>query len=961
MASIADKPKTSDEELDNLFKGLGIQSQINTELPKVAVMNFGRLNPPTRGHFTLLNYISKQADILGGKGFIFVSASQNYLPPHKGTKWRPVVSRVTKGTYRSNKSNENPLSVWDKMKVLHKFPKIDNLEYINPQGVVGRPYTMDRAADYLRQNGYNDIYLVVGTDRFAQLKQMGVEDKWDITLIEHPRSERLEDLTLYSMDMKAKLHKKHFKTPPQAISGTQARAAAAEHAINSINTIDTMTLRQAKIAINNRTNPMYQGHGFISFKEYMPDNLTDEQLELIIYKLKKGMLLRPSQSYTNNHKKNRMVRRSSLNKKGGKRRKRTRKKRGGERHKYNKELYFRNGQIWKYINSIEDDCDFVILDAEFNKNGTVKGFEYKITGSSKWEGHKRKNPGLTSWFKNLEPLEEEPSESEAEKDYEIVEEHNRGGKRRRRTRKKRGGERHKYNKELYFRNGQIWRYKSSIEDDYDFVILDAEFNENGTVKGFEYKITGSSTTSEHIVEKMKENQNQALTSWFKHLEPLEEEPSESESEKDDEIVEEHNRGGKRRRRTRKKRGGNGDKINLSITKEVWVAMDKNKQIEYINDPDLKLFGDIPITDKQREEVLFFINEPDLWVQMQMKEELPYEDGKESQPVVLSDKQLEEINPILFPGKKGGKRRKKKTRKKRGGTGDTIKRLITYKKPAKQMSEQDNWRFRQANPVTEWKVNCTIEKVNDLLNVLKQSLNSTNSQTKLSSTNFNGAQTQIKLCLKKFKEDMAKTSGKFPVKEYVDLMKKWKEFEEEKYETFGGKRRRTRKKRGKGKKTALSIAEQDWKPSNESYKTIDGKIPRNTGEVDKYVRKVKKIEDDIKHITKKEDKFMQDWKTGDELLGSMHEMFASNPSQDMRLIAMQNRVRELKKERQHILDLIETIQSKEKRKSDSPSSQHIVKRHHQKLYPEIAKKFFGGKKKKKTRKKNKKKRIKTKKK
>ncbi|RZD40564.1 MAG: hypothetical protein CXT73_06415 [Methanobacteriota archaeon] len=326
MASIVND--INNDELSELFGRMGIQSKISTELPKVAVMNFGRLNPPTRGHFKLLNFISEQATSLGGNGFIFVSASKNFLPPHKGTKWRPPVSQVTKSTYRSNKSNENPLSVWDKMNVLHKFPKINNLEYINPQGEKGRPYTMERAANYLRKKGYNDIYLVVGTDRFEQLKQQRVENKWDITLIEHPRSERLEDLTLYSIDTEAKLHKKHFKTPPQAISGTQARAAAAEHAINNINKIDTMTERQAETAIENRKKPIYRGHGFMAFKEYMPYNLTDVQLELIIYIIKKGMLLRPSQSYTNNHMKNRMVRRSSLKKKGGKRR-RTRRRKGG--------------------------------------------------------------------------------------------------------------------------------------------------------------------------------------------------------------------------------------------------------------------------------------------------------------------------------------------------------------------------------------------------------------------------------------------------------------------------------------------------------------------------------------------------------------------------------------------------------------------------------------------------------
>lgn len=332
MASIAAKNKADMDDLTKLFQQTRInEAEDYIKKRKVAVMNFGRLNPPTRGHYKLLEYIADQAKLLGGKGFIFLSASQNYLPPHKGTKWRPVVNRVTKSSYYSNKSNENPLSVWDKMNILHKFPEIENLEYINPQGEKGRPYSMDRAADFLRNKGYTDIYLVVGTDRFKQLKDKGVESTWNLTLIEHPRSERLEDLTLYSIDKT--IPKKSLEINPEAISGTKSRAAAAEHAINGIAGINSMTLRQAEEAIMNRKKPMHQSHGFTTFKEYMPSILTDSQLELIIYKIKKGMLLRPSQSYTNNHKKNRMVRRSSMTKtkkKGGKRRKKkTRKKRGG--------------------------------------------------------------------------------------------------------------------------------------------------------------------------------------------------------------------------------------------------------------------------------------------------------------------------------------------------------------------------------------------------------------------------------------------------------------------------------------------------------------------------------------------------------------------------------------------------------------------------------------------------------
>ena len=364
MASIAtDTTKDTMDNLTSLFQETKITKTKALDYKrKVAVMNFGRLNPPTRGHYKLLEYIAEQAKLLEGNGFIFLSASQNYLPPHKGTKWRPVVNRVTKSTFRSNKSNENPLSVWDKMNILHKFPEIENLEYINPQGAKGRPYSMDRAADYLRNKGYTDIYLIVGTDRFKQLKDKGVESEWNLTLIEHPRSERLEDLTLYSIDKT--IPKKSLEINPEAISGTQARAAAAEHAINGINGIDSMTLRQAKEAITNRRNPMHQSHGFTTFKEYMPDILTDSQLELIIYKIKKGMLLRPSQSYTNNHKKNRMVRRSSITKTktkktGGKRRKKkTRKKRG-------------KGAIESYFSPAEPQRDYTWDVANFDNDGNA--------------------------------------------------------------------------------------------------------------------------------------------------------------------------------------------------------------------------------------------------------------------------------------------------------------------------------------------------------------------------------------------------------------------------------------------------------------------------------------------------------------------------------------------------------------------------------------------------------------
>ena len=77
MATIAEDTTKSDmDELTRLFQQTRInEAEEYIKKRKVAVMNFGRLNPPTRGHYKLLQYIAEQAKLLGGKGFIFLSAS----------------------------------------------------------------------------------------------------------------------------------------------------------------------------------------------------------------------------------------------------------------------------------------------------------------------------------------------------------------------------------------------------------------------------------------------------------------------------------------------------------------------------------------------------------------------------------------------------------------------------------------------------------------------------------------------------------------------------------------------------------------------------------------------------------------------------------------------------------------------------------------------------------------------
>ena len=340
--------RISAKEMEDLSKLLQItnirEADDKWKKRKVAVMNFGRLNPPHKGHLKLLQFISDRATLLGGEGFVFLSASKNYLPPNKGTKWRDPVKPVTKTTFYSLKSNENPLSVFEKVPILNKFPNISNIEFVNPQAEKGRPYTMDRAINHLRKLGYNEIHFVVGTDRFKQLKKKDVEKKWNVVLVEHPRAETLENDTLYSLG--DNIPEKALKTNPQLISGKKVRAAAAEHEIN-IPGIKDMTGRQAKLKIySNNRKPIKKRLGWYNFKNKMPDNISDKDLEYIIYKIKKGMLLDPRISYTNHYEKNKMVRRSSVtkkNKKGGRRK--TRKRRGRGKTKKNQKIKKKNTTI----------------------------------------------------------------------------------------------------------------------------------------------------------------------------------------------------------------------------------------------------------------------------------------------------------------------------------------------------------------------------------------------------------------------------------------------------------------------------------------------------------------------------------------------------------------------------------------------------------------------------------------
>ena len=73
-----DTTKADMDDLTRLFQQTRInEAEEYIKKRKVAVMNFGRLNPPTRGHYKLLEYIADQAKLLGGKDLYFFSKSKH--------------------------------------------------------------------------------------------------------------------------------------------------------------------------------------------------------------------------------------------------------------------------------------------------------------------------------------------------------------------------------------------------------------------------------------------------------------------------------------------------------------------------------------------------------------------------------------------------------------------------------------------------------------------------------------------------------------------------------------------------------------------------------------------------------------------------------------------------------------------------------------------------------------------
>ena len=121
---------------------------------KTAVITFGRFNPPTIGHDKMVKAILKNAKRHGGDPYVFASGSQD--------------------------AKKNPLPYEEKMVLMQKmFPARGYNLFRYAQAKVP---TVMHAASKLHEDGYEELVMVVGSDRVNQFKKLlpmynGVENK----------------------------------------------------------------------------------------------------------------------------------------------------------------------------------------------------------------------------------------------------------------------------------------------------------------------------------------------------------------------------------------------------------------------------------------------------------------------------------------------------------------------------------------------------------------------------------------------------------------------------------------------------------------------------------------------------------------------------------------------------------------------------------------------------------------
>lgn len=132
-----------------------------------AFFTFGRFQPPTSGHSSLVHAVADAASAYGGDAYVFATSSINKPSYIKGKKHLEMVAT---GRYESCKDNQNPLKVDQKVYFLEKMNPGLGVEFIDT--TENGCTTITEVVDKLREAGYTEINLLVGSDRIPVFERI---------------------------------------------------------------------------------------------------------------------------------------------------------------------------------------------------------------------------------------------------------------------------------------------------------------------------------------------------------------------------------------------------------------------------------------------------------------------------------------------------------------------------------------------------------------------------------------------------------------------------------------------------------------------------------------------------------------------------------------------------------------------------------------------------------------------
>ena len=137
-----------------------------------AVFSFGRFQPPTTGHKSLIDKISEYAHSASADGYVFVSSSCNDLPKYTASKKYATMKKSA--NFKSCDTNENPLRMEQKMKWLRIMYPRTNVRFINT--TTNACKGIFAIKDALLTAGYETAWMIVGSDRFEVFTEMFKDD-----------------------------------------------------------------------------------------------------------------------------------------------------------------------------------------------------------------------------------------------------------------------------------------------------------------------------------------------------------------------------------------------------------------------------------------------------------------------------------------------------------------------------------------------------------------------------------------------------------------------------------------------------------------------------------------------------------------------------------------------------------------------------------------------------------------